>query len=863
MESGRAVIRTPDQRIRVFVSSTLRELAEERLAVRSAIEGMRMAPVMFELGARPHPPRELYRAYLAQSDVFVGIYADSYGWTAPGESVSGLEDEYLLAPKGMPKLIYLKEAAEREPKLRALIERIRSDDTVSYVSFSTTEQLAERVAADLATLLAERFDGAGATDAASPAAPRVPAPYSEAIGRQGEVTDLIALLARPDVRLVTLVGPGGIGKSRLAIEVAHRIADAGDEAVAFVLLEHVIDPAGVVPAIAAELGIRDSGGGDQVADLSRAAGDRRMLIVLDNFEQVQDAAPLLARLFTELPRTSFLVTSRARLRLRGEHVFEVPPLALPDPSRVLHAPTALESPAVRLFRDRARAANPMFDVTEENIDAVVRICAALEGVPLAIELAAARIRVLSPAMILDRLGSQLALLVASARDLPDRQRTIEATIEWSVGLLGPESCELLVRLGVFAGDFSVEAVEAIGADTGWKADTLSLLTELIDNSLVRSRDVTSFPLFGMLATVREFALAELNSRPDAEEVRRVHARCYARLALETAPLLEGRTQLRALERLGAERDNLRAAGRHLLETGEIETLSRVVWDLFMYWWIRGLMPEARMWMDEILATGIDITDRTRAIALGFSSWVSLWQERGGLGPGPFEESVRLFRAVGDSHSEALALCSLSLAYLGDVPPDLSGAEEAGRTALAIVQEHGPTVESMAKVTLGRVMVVRGDLTAARDLFDEALAQAEAEGDLFASTLALTNRGWTGLALGEHRADLFERNLRLATLLGNVDGAAYAFEGLIAIAVVEGEPERAGVLTGAAEAVRVQTGVGEQASIVTYQPFVESVLRSDAAPVFEAARARGRTMTVTEATEFALEALAAASDVTEH
>ncbi len=222
------MIRTPDQRIRVFVSSTLRELAPERRAVRSAIEGLRLAPVMFELGARPHPPRDLYRAYLQQSDVFVGIYGDSYGWIAPGEEVSGLEDEYDLAPDGMPKLVYLTQSSSREPRLTALIDRIRADDSVSYVSFSTPEELAERVAADLSTLLAERF--AGARAAAPPASDarvgRVPAPYTEAIGREAEVTALLDLLSRRAVRLVTLVGPGGIGKSRLAIEVARRVADA-------------------------------------------------------------------------------------------------------------------------------------------------------------------------------------------------------------------------------------------------------------------------------------------------------------------------------------------------------------------------------------------------------------------------------------------------------------------------------------------------------------------------------------------------------------------------------------------------------------------------------------------------------------
>ncbi|MGZ8804712.1 MAG: ATP-binding protein, partial [Microbacterium sp.] len=621
--------------------------------------------------------------------------------------------------------------------------------------------------------------------------------------------------------------------------------------VSFVLLEHVTDPARVVPAIAAELGVRESGHGDAEADLGRAAGDRRMLIVLDNFEQVLDAAAHIARLFTELPRATFLVTSRARLRLRGEHVYEVQPLALPDPSRALHVDTVLESPAVRLFRDRARAANPLFDLTAENIDTVARICAALEGVPLALELAAARIRVLSPAMLLERLDQRLPLLVASARDLPDRQRTIEATIEWSVGLLEAEPRDLLMRLGVFSGNFSLEAVEAVGAGAGWESDTLSLLAELVDNSLVRSQDAGSLALFGMLATVREYALARLESSPDARAVRALHADFYTRLAIETAPLLQGGTQLAALGRLEAERDNLRSAGRHLLEAGEVETLSRVVWALFLYWWIRGLMPEARGWMEAILATGIEVSDRTRAVALGFSSWVSLWQERTGVATRPFEESVRLFRTLGDQASEARVLCALTLAYLGEIPPDLDAAERSGREALAIVEGRVPTVASMARVTIGRVLFMRGDLTAAVRLFDEALALAEGAGDMFACTLALTNRAWTGLALGEPRPDMFERNLRLTTTRGDVDGAAYALEGMIAIAVVQGDAERAGVLTGAAEAVRQLTGMGEQEAFVTYQPFIESVLHSEAAPLFEAGRARGRAMTVREATEFAL------------
>ena len=228
----------------------------------------------------------------------------------------------------MPKLIYLKESTAREPKLAALLDRIKADDTVSYASYSTPEQLAERLTADLATLLAERFDGARSepADVAREAVRRVPAPYTEAIGREDDVSALLDLIARDGVRLVTLVGPGGIGKSRLAIEVAQRMATLPRRGRGIRPLEHVTDPGRMVPAIAAELGVRDSGRGDPASDIGRAAGDRRMLIVLDNFEQVLDAAPLIVRLFTELPEATFLVTSRARLRLRGEHVFDVEPL---------------------------------------------------------------------------------------------------------------------------------------------------------------------------------------------------------------------------------------------------------------------------------------------------------------------------------------------------------------------------------------------------------------------------------------------------------------------------------------------------------------------------------------------------------
>ena len=259
------IIRTPDQRLRVFVSSTLKELEAERVAARAAIQRLHLAPVMFELGARPHPPREVYRAYLEQSDVFVGVYWQQYGWIAPGEEVSGLEDEYRLAPHEMPKLVYVKQPAEREERLAELVAHIRDDDTTSYKPFSTAEELGELVEADLAVLLAERFDASRARGAptdtadarADDAADHLPSPPDEVLGRETDLGTLLEWLGGDDPhRLVTLVGPGGIGKTRLAIEAARLARDRFDR-VTFVALEHVREPAGVLPAVARELGVHD------------------------------------------------------------------------------------------------------------------------------------------------------------------------------------------------------------------------------------------------------------------------------------------------------------------------------------------------------------------------------------------------------------------------------------------------------------------------------------------------------------------------------------------------------------------------------------------------------------------------------
>jgi predicted ATPase len=840
-------IRTPDQRLRIFVSSTLKELEPERQAARAAIERLRLAPVMFELGARPHPPQQLYRAYLEQSDVFVGIYWKQYGWIAPGDEISGLEDEYRHAPRDMPKLIYLKRPAEREERLGELLTRIRDDDTASYTPFTNSEELAELIEADLATLLAERFDATRQTATRGDdaeiveATEHLPAPYTEAVGREQDVATLLEWLTDGAGRVVTLVGPGGIGKSRLAIEVAHSVGDPFDR-VTFVTLELVSDPDDVLPEIARELGVRDTSDRPLSEQLGVARAGRRDLIVLDGFEQVLAAAPDLVQLLNDLPDASFLVTSRARLRIRGERVFDVTPLAVPpDPARASLEAIA-EASAVRLFVDRARAADPRFELTAQNAESVALICRALEGVPLAIELAAARIRALTPTAMLSRLDRVLPLLVTAARDIAERQRTIEATVEWSIDLLGDDARSLFARLGVFAGDFSLDAIEAVTSSEPWAADLVGTLLELVDGSLVRQHDEHGVPLFSMLVPVREIASARFELEPGATKARRAFAEHYLRLSAELGPRLQGATQADALARLEAERDNLRAAAHHLIAIGAVDQVADAVWRLFLYWWIRSQLPEAKAWMDEILGADVPLRTRTRAIALGISSWVALSQPGVEVDLGPIEWSVALFHAVGDRFGEGCALTALSIACTAESPPDVERAEGLLRRALELVTaEHDPTFEALIRDALGNLALLQGDADRSIGIFDGVLEDARRLDDVFVESIALADSGWAWLARGEPRPELFARHLELSLQLGNEDGVGFALEGLAACAAASGDLERAGVLLGASETARLRTGLVDQRSSRTYRPFIERFLASDRAADFEAARARGRRL----------------------
>ena len=568
-----SAIRTPDQRLRVFVSSTLQELAEERAASEQAIQHLRLTPVMFELGARPHPPRDLYRAYLAQSDVFVGIYWQRYGWIAPTETISGLEDEYLLA-RQTPKLIYIKRAETREDRLNDLIRRIRDEDKVSYRPFSTAAELRELIENDLALMLTERFAAASVAQPPEPEAPpRCLAPFErgELIGRGPQVEQATELLLRPDAGLVTLVGPGGTGKTRLAVHLAHALEAAFPDGVFYVPLAGVRNAHDVVPVIISTLEVPASrSDGDPEKRLLGFLRARRALLVLDNFEQVIDAAPLVARLLAACARLKVLVTSREALRIRGEHELQVGPLPH-------DAGTGPCTPAMTLFEERAREVRPEFRIDDQNRAAVAELCRRLDALPLAIELAAARVRVLSPQAMLPRLNQSLSLLSGGRRDLPERHRTLRATIGWSLDLLRPGEQVAFRRLGVFDGGFGEEAAAAVLADA--EGDPLEVLTSLVEKSLLVRSELLGIARFQMLETVREIARERVAAAGEERAARLRLAEWFEGfLAREHRDLVTAGRRQAAEERITAEMAGARSMLRFAASPdGDVE----LAWRLYI------------------------------------------------------------------------------------------------------------------------------------------------------------------------------------------------------------------------------------------------------------------------------------------
>ena len=479
----------------------------------------------------------------------------------------------------------------------------------------------------------------------------LPAQPTTLLGREAEVAAARALLQQDGVRMVTLTGPGGTGKTRLGLQVGAELVDVFADGVWFVPLAAIADPALVVPAIAQSLGLSEVASQPLLNIVQDYLKDKQALLLLDNFEHLTSAASTISALLAACPTLKVLITSREPLRITGEREIPVPPLSLPSSRQVrgLSPAAFLEYPAIRLFVERAQTVKPDFALTEAIAADVAAICLRLDGLPLAIELAAARVRVLPPGQLLARLDRRLKILTGGNRDLPARQQTLRAAIEWSHELLDPDEQSLFAHLAVFAGGCTLEAAEAVcGAHGGHEIDVLDGLDSLSQKSLLRPEEGSEgWTRFTMLETIREYALERLDASGEADSLRQAHARFFLDLAEAAEPQLTGPDQVLWLDRLGTEHDNLRAALGWLERSSEREPWLRLSGALWRFWWVRGHMTEGRGWLARALAETDGLPPAVRAKSLSGAGILAESQGDYVQAKALHEESLALARQSGD------------------------------------------------------------------------------------------------------------------------------------------------------------------------------------------------------------------------
>ena len=670
------------------------------------------------------------------------------------------------------------------------------------------------------------------------------------IGREWELAELGELLARDEVRLVTLTGSGGIGKTRLALQAAAEQLEAFADGVYAVALAPVADPELVVPTIARTVDVRETPGQSLRATLDEYLRDRAMLLVLDNFEQLLEAAPAVGELLAMCPKVKALVTSRAPLHLSGEREYAVPPLAIPGGEARLEPVALSQYESVALFAERAQAVNRDFVLSDENAAAVAEICVKLDGLPLALELAAARVRVLPPAALLARLDRSLRVLTGGAKDLPTRQQTLRATIDWSFNLLSRDEQRLFAVLSVFVSGCTLEAVDAVcAADVDLEIDVLDGLTSLVEKSLLRQREVDGEARFSMLETVREYAAERLDERSGLDAIRRAHAEYFKRLAEAAAGGGHGRQQHAWLSRLEREQGNLRAA----LAFWRCDPESQLViaHSVYALWW-RGRWDEGRRWLEEGLAAS-SAENTTRLRALSDAYYLAYVQNDDTCARSHLDELLALSKRLGDRESTAAALHGLAmLAFQGG---DDEGAAALEEESLAFAE--GKRYSLFPLSSLAWDAFFRSDYGRARDYTERSIAVCrefddESElAEMFA-ILAIVE-AVTGRTQEAFR--LLNGSLAVLRKLDNTPGLILrVLPGFAILRSVEGDTARALKLIGASEALRAQLGAsGGRVAASLMSRVVEAAGKRLNAAAVESALADGGSLTLDEALALAAEA----------